>query len=422
MSSNVLLLGSGGREHAIAWKLRQSPRLGEMFIGPGNPGTAEVGVNVPVDLNSFEAVASIVRDRHVDLVVVGPEGPLCAGLADYLEAAGIQVYGPSKAAARVESSKSFAKRLMTEIGIPTSSAKVFTDYELAAAYVRGASAPPVVKVDGLAGGKGVTVASDTSQAVEALQTAMVNRAFGDSGATVVLEERMYGREVSAHAFTDGTRALPMPYTCDHKAVGDGNRGPNTGGMGAYSPPSFVDDRLHESIWHTVVEPAVKALTERGTPYRGTLYPGLMITDAGPQVVEFNCRFGDPETQVLMPRLIGDLLEPLMGCASGDLSGVSVEWTSDACVGVVLAAEGYPGAIRSGDVIRGIDEIDPDVLVFQAGTARSTSGEIVTAGGRVMTVVATGSTIEEARSRVYDNVSRIEFAGMHFRRDIGHQEG
>jgi phosphoribosylamine---glycine ligase len=422
MSVSVLLLGSGGREHALAWKLLQSPRLGEIFIAPGNPGTAEVGVNVPVNLDDFEEVASIARDRRVDLVIVGPEGPLCAGLADHLEAAGIPVYGPSKAAAQVESSKSFAKQLMTETGIPTSAAKVFSDFELAAAYVRTASPPPVVKADGLAAGKGVTVSRDIPQALEALQAAMVDRAFGESGGTVVLEERMYGREVSAHVFSDGTRALPMPYACDHKAVGDGNRGPNTGGMGAYSPPSFVDDRLHQSIWRSIVEPAVRGLQEHGTPYRGTLYPGLMITDAGPRVVEFNCRFGDPETQVLMPRLAGDLLDPLMGCASGDLSGVSVDWKNDACVGVVLAAEGYPGAVRTGDLIHGLDEIDSDVLVFQAGTRRAPSGEVVTAGGRVLTVVATGATIEQARSRVYDNIARIDFAGMHFRRDIGQQEG
>jgi phosphoribosylamine--glycine ligase len=419
---DILLLGSGGREHALAWKLRQSPKIGDLFIGPGNPGTASVGINVPVNIDDFDSVASVARDRHAGLVVVGPEGPLCAGLADYLRALDIPVFGPSKAAAQLESSKGFAKQLMTETRIPTAAAKIFTDYESAAAYVQAAPSPPVVKADGLAAGKGVTVPGDAQHALEALRASMLDRAFGESGAIVVLEERLYGREVSAHVFTDGARILPMPYACDHKAVGDGNRGPNTGGMGAYTPPRFVDARLDETIMRSIVEPAVHGMRERGTPYQGTLYPGLMVTDVGPRVVEFNCRFGDPETQALMPRLESDLFEPLYGCALGDLSGVSLRWKEDACVAVVLAADGYPGAIRTGDAIRGLEQIDPDVIVFQAGTARADSGELVTVGGRVATVVATGRTMEHARARVYDNVERIGFAGMHFRRDVGLQEG
>jgi phosphoribosylamine--glycine ligase len=419
---DVLVLGSGAREHALAWKLRQSRKVGELFIAPGNPGTARLGVNVSVDINDFEAISSLSRERHVGLVVVGPEGPLCGGLADYLRALDIPVFGPMKEAARLESSKSFAKQVMRDAGIPTAPCHVFDDYDLAAAYVRAASTPPVVKADGLAGGKGVTVAQDTRQALQALQAAMTDRVFGESGATVILEDRMYGREVSAHAFTDGTRAIPMPYVCDHKAALDGNRGPNTGGMGAYTPSNLVNDSLHQSIWKSIVEPAVRRLKECGNPYQGTLYPGLMLTDVGPQVVEFNCRFGDPETQVLMPKLESDLLDPLWSCASGDLNGISVEWRQEACVGVVLAAQGYPGTIRVGDAIHGIDEVDSDVLVFHAGTAISESGELVSSGGRVLTVVAMGDTMQQARSRVYDNVDRISFSGMHFRRDIGQQEG
>jgi len=421
VSTDVLVIGSGAREHALAWKLRQSPRVGDLYVAPGNPGTAEVGRNLPLDPFNFDAVAILVREHSVGLVVVGPEGPLSSGLADHLAALNVPVFGPAKAAAQIEASKSFAKRLMAKAQIPTAASAVFAEYEAAAAYVRAAGAPPVIKADGLASGKGVTVAKDTDEALQALRMAMLEGTFGDSGKTIVIEERLYGREVSAHVFADGRRALPIPYACDDKAVCDGGKGPNTGGMGAYSPPSFVDKSLHETIWRQVVEPALLRLELEGAPYRGALYPGLMITDAGPRVVEFNCRFGDPETQVILPRLMSDLFEPLWGCATSDLSGVSLQWSESPCVGVVIAAQGYPGPYRQGDVIDGLDEIDDGVLVFQAGTARDAKGKLVTAGGRVITVVAMGPTLEVARSRVYQNVERIRFTGMHFRRDIGLEE-
>lgn len=422
MTTDVLLIGSGAREHALAWKLRQSANVGELYIGPGNPGTAQVGCNVALDPNDFQSIASFARERRIGLAVIGPEGPLAAGLSDHLVASDIPAFGPTRAAAQIEWSKSFAKRLMAGASVPTAAARVFDDYETAAAHVRAAEAPLVIKADGLAAGKGVTVSSGAGEALEALRLAMLDGAFGNAGKTVVIEQRLYGREVSAHLFSDGKRMLSMPYACDHKAVHDRNSGPNTGGMGAYSPPDFVDIRMHETISRTIAEPVLRALDQAGAPYRGTLYPGLMITDVGPQVIEFNCRFGDPETQVILPRLASDLFVPLWGCATGDLSGVSLEWSPEVCVGVVLAAAGYPGQARYGDSIEGLDQVDPDVLVFHAGTTTSEAGKLVTSGGRVLTVVATGSTMEAARSRVYDNIDRIRFAGMHFRSDIGLRDG
>jgi phosphoribosylamine--glycine ligase len=418
VSTDVLILGSGAREHALAWKLCQSPRVGALYVAPGNPGTAATAENISLDPLNFEGLAAEVERRGIGLVVVGPEGPLAAGVADFLSAREIPVFGPSRAAAQIEASKSFAKRLMAAAAIPTAAAAIFDDYEAAAAHLRAAPAVPVIKADGLAGGKGVTVARNREEALASLQEAMVEGAFGDSGRTVLLEEHLYGREVSAHAFCDGLRALPMPYACDHKALYDGGRGPNTGGMGAFSPPGFVDAQLHDTIWRAIVEPAVRALADRGTPYRGTIYPGLMLTDAGPRVIEFNCRFGDPEAQVILPRLASDLFEPLWAAATGDLSKTELAWSADACVGVVVAAGGYPGPARHGDAIEGLDDLDPDVLVFQAGTSRDATGRLRTAGGRVLTVAALGSTVEAARARVYANIARIRFGGMQYRRDIG----
>jgi phosphoribosylamine--glycine ligase len=418
VSTDVLVIGSGAREHALAWKLRQSPRVGALYAAPGNPGTALVAENLPLDPLDFDALAKTVASRQIGLVVVGPEGPLAAGVADFLAARDVAVYGPCKAAAQIEASKSFAKRLMQIAGIPTGEAAVFDSYEDAAAYARELPTPPVIKADGLAAGKGVTVADGPEEALAALYSALVEGAFGASGSRVLVEERLYGHEVSAHAFSDGGRALPMPYACDHKAVFDGGRGPNTGGMGAYSPPGFVDSALHERIWREIVTPAIAALADRGTPYRGTIYPGLMITETGPRVIEFNCRFGDPETQVIVPRLAGDLFEPLWAAATGDLSGIDLRWSDHACVGVVLAAEGYPGPVRQGDVIEGLDEVDADIQVFHGNTALDAGGALRTAGGRVLTVVASGATIEAARARAYANVARIRFAGAHYRTDIG----
>ena len=418
---NVLVLGGGAREHALAWKLRQSPRVDDLFVAPGNPGTASVATNLALDPLDFEEVSRVVREHRAEFVIIGPEDPLAAGIIDYLSAQGILAYGPTGAAARIEASKQFAKQVMEQAAIPTAAATAFEDYEAAAAFVRASAQPPVIKADGLAGGKGVTVARNTAEAIGALRAVMLERDFGDAGARVLIEERLQGREVSAHAFSDGFTIRPMPFACDHKAVFDGGRGPNTGGMGAYSPPPFLSAKLEAEIEAQIVEPAIRTMAELGYPFRGTLYPGLMLTDAGPRVIEFNGRFGDPETQVLLPRLRSDLFEPLWGSVMNCLDEVVLEWSDDTCVGVVLASGGYPGPYQRGLLIEGIDDLDDDILAFHAGTARDAHGRLVTAGGRVLTLVALGPTLEAARHRVYDNIERIRFEGRQYRTDIGRIE-
>ena len=422
---NVLLVGSGAREHALAWKLRQSRRLTGLFVAPGNAGTAAPACNLPVAAMDFAGLLAAVQVHRVDLVMVGPEEPLANGLADFLAERGIAVYGPTRAAAAIESSKAFAKELMARAGIPTGTARSFADAAAALAYLdeleRTHHPVPVVKADGLAAGKGVTVPETFAEARGAVRAALLEDAFGPAGRRVLLEECLTGREVSAHAFSDGATVVPMVYSCDYKRIGDGDAGPNTGGMGVYSPPGCVDDALAAQIQRTIVEPAVQAMTTAGRPYRGTLYPGLMITAAGPRVVEFNCRFGDPEAQVLMPRLAADLLEICDAVVRGRLAEAEVRWTDGAAVGVVLASGGYPGSYQTSYPISGLDTIDPDVHVFHAGTRLRDDGAVVTAGGRVLTVVATGPTLAAARERVYDNVRRIHFEGCHYRRDIALRE-
>ncbi|MGE3856134.1 MAG: phosphoribosylamine--glycine ligase [Dehalococcoidia bacterium] len=414
---NVLLIGSGGREHAIAWKLAQSPRLSKLWIAPGNPGTADFGENVEVPASDLDGLVALAQRIRADLVVVGPEDPLAAGLVDRLEAAGIPAFGPSAAAAQLEASKAFAKALMQRAGIATSSSATFEVADRAKAYVRDAGHQVVVKADGLAAGKGVTVCDDASQAEAAIDAAMRDRAFGAAGARVVIEERMFGRETSAHAFTDGVTVRHMPFSCDHKPVFDGDRGPNTGGMGVYSPPRWLPDHLAEAIRRDVTERTVHAMAEAGTPYRGIIYPGMMLTPSGPRVVEFNSRFGDPETEVLLPRLRSDLLDIFDAVAHGRLADVPVEWSDEATVGVMMVSPGYPADYPKGAPIEGIEAVDEDVQVFIAGAARDAAGRLVTAGGRVLCVVASGATVAEARERAYDNVARIHFEGAHYRTDI-----
>ncbi len=414
---NVLLVGSGGREHAIAWRLSQSPRLSKLWIAPGNPGTAPFGENVDVRATDLDGLVALAQRIHADLVVVGPEDPLAAGLVDRLAATNIPAFGPSGAAAQLEASKAFAKNLMRDAGIATSGSATFEDAGRAAAYVRDVGHLVVVKADGLAAGKGVTVCDDVAQAEAAIDAAMRDRAFGAAGARVVIEERMFGRETSAHAFTDGVTVRHMPFSCDHKPVFDGDRGPNTGGMGVYSPPSWLPERVAEAIRRDVTERTVRAMADAGTPYRGVVYPGMMLTADGPRVVEYNARFGDPETEVLLPRLRSDLLDICDAVAHGRLAEVPVEWDDRATVGVMMVSPGYPGTYPSGAPIEGIESVDEDVQVFMAGTARDTSGRLVTAGGRVLCVVAGGTTVAEARERAYDNVQRISFEGAHYRTDI-----
>ena len=419
MSSNVLLLGGGGREHALAWKLAQSPRLGSLTSAPGNAGTAQYGENLAsLDENDGPAVVEAAARLRADLVIVGPEAPLAAGVADALRAEGVPVFGPSRAGAEIEFSKSFAKELMRNAGIETGHAATFDDAEAAMHYVRRFGGEHVVKADGLAAGKGVTVCDTPAEALAAIEEAMVARAFGESGARVLIEQRLRGPETSAHAFTDGTTVVHMPFSCDHKPVFDGDRGPNTGGMGVYSPPGWLAEADARRIEHEVTERTVAALAASGREYRGVLYPGMMMTSDGPKVIEFNCRFGDPETEALLPRLRSDLLEICEAVAHGRLADVDVEWSDEATVGVMMASGGYPGSYETGLPISGAEGADDGVHVFLAGAQRDADGVLRTAGGRVLCVVASGASLAEARERAYDRVRGISFEGAHYRTDIG----
>jgi len=428
---NVLLIGSGAREHAIAWKLRQSPQLGDLVAAPGNPGIARIADIAPLaipkphaahdEVNGFVAeVVRLARDRRCELVVVAPDDPLGLGLVDALNAAGIAAFGPTKAAARIESSKAFAKEIMERYGIPMSVSVPFSDFEAARHYVETRGCSVVVKADGLTAGKGAIVTASAAEAVDALRALMVDGALGASGRRVVIEDRLSGREVSAHAFTDGRTVAHMPFSCDHKPVFDGGQGPNTGGMGVYSPPTWLAPAVAGTISHDVTEAVVRALAAEGAPFRGVIYPGLFVTADGPRVIEFNARFGDPEAETLLPRLQSDLLEIMLACANGTLDSVDVRWRDDAAITVMLASGGYPGAYETGKPIIGLDDLDEDVHVFHAGT-RSEGGRIVTNGGRVLAITTVAPTFAEARARVYRNIERIKFDGMHYRTDIGAEE-
>ena len=425
MSTNVLLLGGGGREHAIAWKLAQSPRLGSLTSAPGNAGTAQYSENLAgLDENDGDAVVEAATRLRADLVVVGPEAPLAAGVADALRAEGVPVFGPSRAAAEIESSKSFAKELMHDAGIETGHAATFDDPEAALHYVRRFGGEHVVKADGLAAGKGVTVCETPQEALAAIEAAMVDGVFGEAGARVLVEQRLRGPETSAHAFTDGTSVAHMPFSCDHKPVFDGDRGPNTGGMGVYSPPGWLAEDDARAIEREVTERAVAALSASGREYRGVLYPGMMITADGPKVIEFNCRFGDPEAEALLPRLRSDLLEICEAVAHGRLADVEVEWSDEATVGVMMASGGYPGSYETGVPISGVDDAgdEESAQVFLAGAQRDEAGVLRTAGGRVLCVVASGASLAEAREAAYERVRSISFEGAHYRTDIGAREG
>ena len=418
MGSRVLIVGMGAREHAIAWKLRQSPKVDELFIAPGNAGTARLGTNLPIQPKDIEGIVAAAKDLRIDFYLASMDDPQPLGLVDRLTAAGVLCYGPTAAAAQLEASKTFSKQFMLEQGIRTAAARSFDNYREACAYVetlpdRGI----VVKASGLAAGKGVIVCNDNAEALNALDIAMVRRDFGSAGDTVLIEQRLNGWETSAHAFCDGKTARMMPFASDYKRAQDGDIGLNTGGMGAYSPSALVDDALAANIRDEVVGRTLAGMAERGTPFSGTLFPGLMITDEGPFVIEFNARFGDPETQVLLPRLESDLFEICEAAALGRIEAASIRWSEQATVGVVLASGGYPATYKLAYVIEGEDNVDPGVLVFHAGTKADARG-VVTNGGRVMTVVASGASVSEARKKAYDNVGRIRFVDMQFRKDIG----
>ena len=415
---NILLLGSGGREHALAVSLASSPLCAQLYVAPGNGGTGLVGVNVALDENDGAAVTSFAQDHQIDLVVIGPEAPLVAGVADAVRAAGIPCFGPGAAGAQMEGSKKFSKELMERAGIPTAAYASFTNADDALAYVREQGAPLVVKADGLAAGKGVIVATELEQAEEAVRECF-GGTFGDAGSTVVVEEMLTGPECSLLAFTDGKTVRPMDTAQDHKRALEGDKGPNTGGMGVYSPVPIVTEDEHAAMV-AVMDKAVAQLAGEGIDYRGCLYGGFMLTPSGPKVLEFNARFGDPETQVILPRLENDLVEVMLACAEQRLDQVELAWKTDYAVSVVLTSAGYPGSYEKGKVITGIADAEAmdNVTVYHAGTAVSEAGEIVTAGGRVLDVTALAPTFEEARNRAYEACEKIDFEGKTLRHDIG----
>lgn len=415
---NVLVLGSGGREHALTWAISKSPRCGELFVAPGNGGTAAIAQNVPVDIMDSEAIIGFSRDHGIDLVVVGPEAPLVEGVIDALRAAGLLVFGPSAQGARLEGSKSFSKEFMMAHGLPTARYKKCTSQDEAMEYLHEVGAPIVVKADGLAAGKGVVVAETMEDAEEAVRDCFAGD-FGEAGSTVVIEEMLEGPECSMLAFLAGGKALCMPCAQDHKRAYDGDRGPNTGGMGVYSPVPCVTSELEQQMRSIMNAAAAATAEDFDEPYRGVLYGGFMLTAEGPKLLEFNARFGDPETQVLMPRLASDALDVFEAVARGNLDEVELAWRPECVVSVVLASEGYPGKYEKGKVILGIEEAEEldDVIVFHAGTSFNADDELVTNGGRVLNVVALADTFEEARERAYEACDKINFEGKQYRRDI-----
>ena len=418
--TDVLLVGGGGREHALAWKLAQSPDLGRMIAAPGNPGIAAHARRVSIKDTAIDKLVALAQEERPDLVVIGPEAPLALGLADRLRAAGLAVFGGSAAAARLESSKAFAKDLMTRHRIPTARFGTFRDAEAARRHARELGAPLVVKADGLAAGKGVIVCRTLEEADRAIAQCLETRAFGDAGLTVVVEEFLVGEEASFFALSDGATVLPLTAAQDHKTVLDGDRGPNTGGMGAYSPAPVMDAAMQERVMATIVRPTIAAMAEEGAPYTGVLFVGLMITAEGPKVIEFNCRFGDPECQAILPRLEDDLLALLLAAATGKGLPPALTWSTQSSVCVVMTSAGYPGPYETGRAITGVEAAAalPGVNVFHAGTALA-DGALVTAGGRVLGVQARGADVSAAIRTAYAAVERIRFDGAHYRRDIGH---
>lgn len=420
----VLIVGSGGREHALAWWCRGGRDDVELICAPGNAGTAELAVNVAVDATDAIGIGRLAVERSVDLVVIGPDAAAAAGVADACVANGIAVFGPTAVAARIESSKTFAKRLMDDAGIPTARwmAGGGADLPRLRAYVDDLDGQCVVKADGLALGKGVTVCSSADEAEAALAECFETGRFGDAGRIVVIEERLAGDELSVFGISDGTRVRVLPPARDHKRAGDGDTGPNTGGMGAVSPAPGVTEAIVDNVAASVLQPCIDALRERGTPFVGCLYAGLMLTADGARVLEFNARFGDPEAQVVFPLVEEGGLELLHAAARGSIAAGRVRTAHASAAGIVAAASGYPGSPRTGDEISGLTDVNDDVLVFHAGTRRDEKGTLRTAGGRVLCVVTTGPTLESARATAYENLRRVHFEGMHFRHDIGHAGG
>lgn len=417
---NVLLVGGGGREHALAWAMAKSPKLTKLYAAPGNAGIASVAECIDVGAEDIAGICSAVKDLKIEFVVVGPEAPLVEGLADKINAMDIPVFGPSAAAAELEGSKGMMKDLLAKYDIPTAEYQRFDEPDAAKEYIRVKNHPVVVKADGLAAGKGVILSHTLNEAYAAVDHIMIEEAFGHAGAEIVIEEFMVGEEASFFALCDGTRAIPLGGAQDHKQVHDGDHGPNTGGMGAYSPAPVLDDAMQKRIMDEIITPTVEAMAKEGAPYTGVLFAGLMITDTGPRVIEFNVRFGDPECQPIMSRLKSDALDMLHAAATGNLDKIKLKWDKRAALTVVMAAAGYPGSYRKGTAIKGVDDADAmdDVTVFHAGTALDDEGVLVANGGRVLGVTALGDTVAEAQKRAYEAVDTIDWPEGFCRRDIG----
>lgn len=413
---NVLVIGGGGREHVLVYKLKQSPLGQKIYCAPGNAGIAQIAELVNVAPTDVEKLRSFALEKSIDLTVVGPEVPLMAGIVDGFKEAGLTIFGPSKAAALLEGSKVFAKNLMKRCHVPTAQFEVFSSLDDAINYVKTTECPLVVKADGLAQGKGVVIAHSTEEAVQALESLMEERVFGSAGEKVVVEELLQGPEASVFALCNGADAVILGTAMDYKRAFDGDQGPNTGGMGSISPHPLIDRAMEEDILETIIKPVLRGLMEEGIPYTGVLYAGLMLTQEGPKVLEFNVRFGDPETQAMMPLLESDLAQLLMSTCIGNLSAVQVQWKQEKCVCVVAASKGYPGHYQTGFPINGLGNVR-DALVFHAGTTFDATGNVVTSGGRVLSVVATGKSYEEARQKAYSEIEKISFPGMFFRKDI-----
>ena len=414
----ILVIGSGGREHALAWKLRQSPHAEEIFCAPGNGGTAEIAENVSISANDLQALVRFAKENRVDLTVVGPDDPLAAGIVDLFTAEKLRAFGPTKSAARIEASKIFAKELMRAQKIPTAEAKMFSDSNEALRYCERVKFPVVIKADGLALGKGVIVATDGATARSTIDEMMNEHRFGDAGQRIVIEEFLRGTECSLHALVDGNNYVLLESARDHKRALDGDQGPNTGGMGAFSPANNWNSKLQSQFEKEIMQPVLRGLLQEGIKFHGLLYPGLIITSEGARVLEFNCRFGDPETQAVLPRMKSDLLPLLEATIDGKIDQCAIEWDTRAAVTVVLASAGYPDKYETGKLISGLEDAAKlrDVQIFHAGTKRA-NGEVKTSGGRVLAVTALGSTLEAARDRAYEAVSRMHFENSHYRRDI-----
>jgi phosphoribosylamine--glycine ligase len=414
----ILVIGNGGREHVLIWKLLQSPKAQKVFALPGNGGIAQIVETVKeISMDDHPGILSWVKSNRIDLVVIGPELPLVRGLTDTLKSAGVPVFGPTAAAARMEGSKDFAKSIMKTYGVPTARHETFSDYSQAIEYAYSQPHPLVLKADGLAAGKGVLICNSLSETEKGLKEIMLDRKFGTAGAQVVIEEFMRGEEVSLLALTDGNAIIPLLSAQDHKNILEGDKGPNTGGMGTYSPSPLIDKEMERTILDTILKPTIDGLKKEGILYSGILYAGLMMTDTGPRVVEFNCRFGDPEAQVILPSLENDLVDLMMATVESRLSQVEVKFSKRHTACVVIASGGYPDEYEKGKIISGLDQLPHDVIVFHAGTILK-EGQLLTAGGRVLNVVASGQTLQEALDKIYSHIGKIRFEGMYFRRDIG----